>query len=276
MNRAGLFIALALSFIFVVLYLVWPEIDMQIAGVFYDAVTKTFPLRSHLVAMIARETAMIIAWAICAPAIVALLVKLVRPDRPMLLRGRMVAYMVITMILTAGIVTNLTFKSHWGRPRPAAVVEFNGQWQFTPWWQPGGECPRNCSFFSGEAATAFWTYAPASLTPPAWRPLAYLGATLFGLATGGLRVAFGGHFVSDVVVAGLVTFVLIWLVHGFLYRWPRTRTTDERVDELLTRLAMPGYLRLRKLFGRSGAAGTDKTPGLAPSRMQTSDQQQRT
>src|SRR4051812_46354332 len=111
MNRAGLLIALALSLVFVVLYLIWPELDMRIAAACYDAVTRTFPLRSDLVAGIARETAMIIAWSICPPAIVSLLVKLVRPARPMLLRGRTVAYLVITMILTAGIVTNLTFKS---------------------------------------------------------------------------------------------------------------------------------------------------------------------
>ncbi|MDQ8729640.1 phosphatase PAP2 family protein [Bradyrhizobium sp. LHD-71] len=253
MNRAGLFIALSLSLAFVVLYLIFPELDLQIGGVFYDAVTRTFPLRSHLVALIARETAMIIAWAICMPALVALAVKLVRPDKPMLLRGRTVAYFVITMVLTAGIVTNLTFKSTWGRPRPASVVEFNGQWQFKHWWQPGGECPKNCSFFSGEASTAFWTYAPASLAPPAWRPLAYLGATVFGLATGGLRVAFGGHFVSDVLVAGLVTFLLIWLVHGLLYRWPSTRTTDERVEAVLAWVAWPGYAFIQRLLGREPA-----------------------
>src|SRR5262249_49237764 len=105
MNRAGLLIALAVSLIFVVLYLVWPELDLQLAGSFYDAVTHTFPLRSHILAVIARETAMIIAWAICMPAIVALVVKLARPDTPMLLRGRTVAYLLITMVLAAGIVT---------------------------------------------------------------------------------------------------------------------------------------------------------------------------
>lgn len=250
MNRAGLLIALSLTLAFVVLYLIVPELDLRIGGVFYDTLTRTFPLKSHFVAMVAREAAMIIAWAICLPALVALLVKLARPDKPLLIRGRTVAYFVITMALTAGIVTNLAFKTYWGRPRPVSVVEFNGQWKFTHWWQYGGECPRNCSFFSGEAATAFWTYAPASLAPPAWRPLAYAGATLFGLATGGLRVAFGGHFVSDVLVAGLVTFLLIWLVHGLLYRWPATRTTDERVEAWLTRLAWPGYSLMRRLLRR--------------------------
>jgi lipid A 4'-phosphatase len=262
MNRAGFLIALAVSLGFVVLYLIDPELDLQIAGGFYDAGTRTFPLRSHIAAVIARETAMIIAWAICAPAILALVVKLVRPDRPMLLRGRTVAYLVITMVLTAGIVTNLTFKTFWGRPRPASVVEFNGQWQFVPWWQPGGECPRNCSFFSGEAATAFWTYAPASLAPPPWRALAYTGATLFGLATGGLRVTFGGHFVSDVIAAGVVTFLLVWLVHGFMYRWPPTRTTDERIEAWLTWVAWPGYSWMQRLLGRKTGAPPDSAANV--------------
>jgi lipid A 4'-phosphatase len=234
MNRAGLLIALSLSLVFVVLYLSFPELDLRIGGAFYDAVTRTFPLRSDFHAMVARETAMIVAWAVCTPALAALVLKLARPDRPMLLRGRTVAFFIITIVLTAGIVTNLTFKTLWGRPRPVAVVEFNGQWQFKHWWQPGGECPKNCSFFSGEAATAFWTYAPA----------------LFGLATGGLRVAFGGHFVSDVLVAGLVTFLLVWLVHGLLYRWPSTRTTDERIEAWLAWVAWPGYSLIRRMLGR--------------------------
>lgn len=249
MNRTGLYIALGLSLAFVVLFTIYPELDLRIGGYFFDAATQTFPLKSHLAALIARETAMIIAWALCTPAIVALVVKLIRPDKPMLLSGRSVAFLLITMVLTAGIVTNFTFKTFWGRPRPVSTVEFSGQWQYKHWWQAGGECPRNCSFFSGEAATAFWTYAPAALAPPQWRPLAYVGATVLGLATGGLRMAFGGHYTSDVLVAGLVTFLLIWLVYAMIYRWPATRTTDERVEAALTRFAWPGYSWFRSLFG---------------------------
>ena len=90
---------------------------------------------------------------------------------------------------------------------------------------------------------------------------------MFGIATGGLRVTFGGHFVSDVLVAGLVTFVLIWLVHGFIYRWRRTRLTDEQIEVWLTRLAWPGYARLSKLLGREPVRpDPDKTSGLSPSK----------
>ena len=65
---------------------------------------------------------------------------------------------------------------------------------------------------------------------------AYVGATLFGVTTSVLRMAFGGHFFTDVATAGLVTFLLIWLAHGYIYRWPPTRLTDEDVDAALTRL----------------------------------------
>jgi membrane-associated phospholipid phosphatase len=144
------------------------------------------------------------------------------------------------------VLTNLTFKSYWGRPRPLAVTQFNGPDQFMPWWDPRGACDRNCSFFSGEGATAFWTYAPAALTPPAWRPLAYAAATLFGVLTSVLRMAFGGHFFTDVAAAGLVTFVVIWLAHGYIYRWPRTRLSDDDIDAALARLAWPGRRLLQR------------------------------
>ena len=67
-----------------------------------------------------------IAWALALPAIVALVVKLVRPDRPLLMSGRAMVFLLVTLILSAGVLTNLTFKSYWGRPRPVVVTQFNG------------------------------------------------------------------------------------------------------------------------------------------------------
>jgi membrane-associated phospholipid phosphatase len=175
---------------------------------------------------------------------------MIRPDRPLMVSGRAIVFLLVTIILSAGILTNLTFKSYWGRPRPVVVTQFAGDQQFVPWWDPRGDCERNCSFFSGEGATAFWTLAPAALAPPAWRPLAYAGAVLFGLTTSGLRMAFGGHFFTDVATAGLVTFVVIWFGFALIYRWPRTRFSDEAVDAALTRLNMPAYRLRKRLFGR--------------------------
>ena len=258
MNRTGLFIALSLALVIGLVFGIFPELDLKLASLFYDAPTRSFPLKLNWVATYARDGAMWIAWGIALPFIGALVIKLARPDRPLKMSGRAIVFLLGTLILSAGILTNLTFKSYWGRPRPVLVTEFGGDLPFVAWWDPRGQCGRNCSFFSGEGATAFWTFAPAALTPPAWRPLAYAAATLFGVVTSVLRMAFGGHFFTDVAAAGLVTFLVIWLAHGYIYRWPLTRLSDEAVDATLTRIAWPGFRLTQRWRGRE--------TGPAPSR----------
>jgi membrane-associated PAP2 superfamily phosphatase len=242
MNRTGLIIALTLLVMVGGLFGIYPELDLKVAALFYDAPSQSFPLKFNALAALARDAAMWIAWGLALPAILAILVKLIRPDRPLLISGRAIIFLLGTLALSAGVLTNFTFKTYWGRPRPVMVSQFNGPQQFMPWWDPRGSCYRNCSFFSGEGATAFWTYAPAALAPPPWRPLAYAAATLFGTATSLLRMAFGGHFFTDVAIAGLVTFLVIWLAYGLIYRWSSTRLTDKGIDAALTRL----FTRFRK------------------------------
>ncbi|MCC8942673.1 phosphatase PAP2 family protein [Bradyrhizobium sp. Arg68] len=253
MNRTGLVIALGLALVVGVLFGIFPELDLKLAALFYDAAQKTFPLKLDALAAFARDAAMWIAWALVLPAIVTIVVKFFRPDRPMLMSGRAAVFLLTTMLLSAGVLTNFTFKSYWGRPRPVVVMQFGGDLQFVPWWDPRGACPRNCSFFSGEGATAFWTYAPAALTPPAWRPLAFAAATVFGVVTSGLRMAFGGHFFTDVAIAGVVSFLVVWLFYALIYRWAATRLTDAQVDAALTRLAMPGYRLMQRWRGQRQA-----------------------
>ncbi|QQO34536.1 phosphatase PAP2 family protein [Bradyrhizobium diazoefficiens] len=253
MNRTGLFIALALWLVIGVVFGLYPELDLKLAALFFDPETKTFPLKLNGWAGIARDAAMWVSWAFVLPALVALVVKMIRPDRPLMVSGRAIVFLLVTIILSAVLLANLTFKTYWGRPRPVVVTEFAGDQQFVAWWDPRGDCARNCSFFSGEGATAFWTLAPAALAPPAWRPLAYAGAVVFGATTSGLRMAFGGHFFTDVATAGLVTFIVIWFGYALIYRWPRTRFSDEAVDAALTRLNMPLYRLRKRLFG--GKAG---------------------
>jgi lipid A 4'-phosphatase len=249
MNRTGLFIALSLALVVGVVFAIYPELDLKLAALFFDPQTSGFPLKASAWAALARDAAMWITWATVIPALGALVIKMWRPDRPLLISGRAIIFLVTTLVLSSVVLSNLVFKSHWGRPRPVVVRQFNtGQFDrldFVPWWDPRGGCSRNCSFFSGEGAAAFWTYAPAALAPPQFRPLAYVVATAFGAATGVLRMAFGGHFFTDIAAAGIVTFLVVWLSYGFLYRWSKTRISDEAIDAALTRIAWPGY-RLRQ------------------------------
>jgi hypothetical protein len=251
MNRTGLLIALSVTAIFVVVYALFPQLDLVAARLFYDPVTRTFPASFNRTLEFLRNAAMWIAWAFAAPAIVALLAKLIWPRKPLMMSGRKAVFLVFTIIMSAGILTNAIFKQNWGRPRPAATADFNGKWEFKPWYDSSGACPRNCSFFSGEAATAFWTYAPASLAPVAIRPIAYAAATVFGAATGLLRMTFGGHYMSDVIVAGIVAFFVIWLTHGLLFRWGATRFSDENIDRWLTDKLLASRAWFRTIFARA-------------------------
>ena len=239
MNRAGLFVALAVAAVAVAVFALFPGLDLAVAGSFRDQTVRLFLWSANDLLEFIREAAMWLTWAIAAPSVVALVAKLIRPDKPLLVKGRTVAFFLITITLSAGVLSNAVFKSYWGRPRPYSITEFGGPWQYKAWWDPRGECDGNCSFFSGEASTAFWTYAPAALAPPQWRPLAYAGATVFGALVGLLRMAFGGHFLSDVVAAGVVTFLTVWLVYALIYRWPTTRSSDDEIDAILTRFARP-------------------------------------
>jgi len=100
MNRTGLIIALTLALAVGLLFGIYPEFDLKLAAWFYEASTRTFPLKLNAWAAIARDGAMWIAWGLALPAIAALLVKLARPDRPLLMSGRAMVFLLVTLFLS--------------------------------------------------------------------------------------------------------------------------------------------------------------------------------
>src|SRR6187551_2220904 len=100
MNRSGLYTALALALVVGLLFGIYPELDLQLAALFYDAANKSFPLKFNTLAMIARDGAMWIAWGLALPSIVALVIKLTWPDRPLLISGRTVMFLLLTLVLS--------------------------------------------------------------------------------------------------------------------------------------------------------------------------------
>jgi membrane-associated PAP2 superfamily phosphatase len=241
MNRTGLIIALAIAAFVGLLFGLVPEIDLRVARHFYayiDASHNAFAWRIYPPLMVARNVGIWVGTVLVAPAVAAVVVKLILPGRKMLVSGRAIVFLIATLALAPGLMVNVVLKDHWGRPRPIDVTEFGGKERFVPWWDWRGDCPNNCSFVSGDVAGAFWTVAPAALAPPQWRALAYGAALALGTGMGAMRVIAGAHFVSDVVFAGLFTFFIIWIVHGLIYRWPRTRLSDERIEAALERAGL--------------------------------------
>jgi membrane-associated PAP2 superfamily phosphatase len=249
-NKTGLAIALAVALVVGGVFAVYPQFDLDLAALFYDPATQTFPAQGSGWLQSARDAATALITLLVAPAIFAVLRKLVMPRRRMLIAGRAAVFLIVTLVLGPGVLANGILKAHWARPRPGEVTQLGGTINFTPWWDPRGQCTDNCSFIAGEPSGAFWTLAPAALTPPQWRPLAYGAALLFGAAMGAMRMAAGAHFFTDVVFAGVFMFLLAWTFHGLIYRWRPTRLSDAAIEAQLARLADMLAVLVRRLTGR--------------------------
>jgi lipid A 4'-phosphatase len=264
MNRTGLVIALVIATVVGTLFSVYPRLDIYISALFYSRQADLFVVNAQPWVRDSRSAAQWLVMLIAAPAFLAIIGKLVMPKRPMLIGGRAALLLTLTLTLGPGVLTNVILKDHWGRQRPIDITAFGGDYRFTAWWDPG-DCPTNCSFVAGEPSAAFWTIAPAALAPPQWRLLAYGGALAFGAAIGLLRIAGGGHFFSDVIFAGVFTFLLIWMIHGILYRWPATRMADETVEQFLARVGEAMHLAgARAIFRKSAGAFT---PAALPAQL---------
>jgi lipid A 4'-phosphatase len=253
MNRTTLATALACAATVGVIFALWPELDLKLASLFFDAQRGGFWRSYDPFYLRARDASTWLIALVAAPAGLALILKLARPQRPFLIPGRAILLMLVTLALAPGVLANLVLKEHWGRPRPIDVMQFGGDEHFRPWWDPRGDCPKNCSFIAGEPSGAFWTMAPAVVTPPQWRALAVAAALSFGAAVGVLRMAAGAHFFTDVAFAGVLAFLVIFLVHGWLYRWRGTRSSDAMVEAGFQRMASAPSFLWRRLRSQAGS-----------------------
>jgi lipid A 4'-phosphatase len=135
-------------------------------------------------------------------------------------------FMIAALIVGPGIVANLVFKDNMGRARPRDVVEFGGSKVFTPPLVPSRECPRNCSFVSGEASSMFAAFFALALLLPQYRLGLLAAGVTMGIMIGAIRIVQGAHFLSDVLFAGIFMALTVSLLHiAFIGLWRDPRRT---------------------------------------------------
>jgi lipid A 4'-phosphatase len=128
--------------------------------------------------------------------------------------GKMVVYLFLVLIVGAGLIVNLVLKDNFGRARPRDVVEFGGTKLYTPPFIVSGECAKNCSFSSGEAAAGFFALALARALSR--RRASLIAGFGFGALASFCRVASGAHFFSDTVVSFFVMLIVADVLHFYL------------------------------------------------------------
>jgi membrane-associated PAP2 superfamily phosphatase len=248
MHRTGLIIALTIAAVAAVVFAVFPELDLKAAGIFYPVRMGEFAFAWRLSPklILVHDIALKAGFVLLIPCVLAILAKLFLPSWRMLVSPRAAVFLIVTMLLGPGLLVNVGLKDHWGRPRPIDVMQFGGPDRFVSWWDPRGACPNNCSFVSGDVATAAWTFAPAALVPSPWQPLAFGAAFALTAFMSVVRIMAGGHFPSDTIFAAIFTYLLIWLAYALIYRWRATRLDDKVLEEGLARMSLFSLLRPRR------------------------------
>jgi len=253
MHRTGLIVALFVAAGAGLVLGLFPEIDLWIAQAFYDAIDANdnlFTLSSSPTISALRKFGTWLEILLIASPVIAVIAKLFLPQTKMFISGRAAVFLILSYALGPGLLVNVALKDNWGRPRPGHITQFGGDQHFNAFWDFRGECQRNCSFVSGEAASAAWTMAPAALAPSSWRPLAYGAALTFYIVIALLRVTVGAHFLSDTIFAGVITFLIVWLMYALIYRWRSTRLSDEAVENALEGFSSYCRSAMLRLIGR--------------------------
>lgn len=122
---------------------------------------------------------------------------------------RVKTVLIGALILGPGVIVNGILKAFWGRPRPWMTEDYGGWLPFVEAGTISGYCDTgNCSFVSGEAASAGWLMCIALiLAVYGYRGLAWLFGVV-AVAMAGLRVVFGAHYLSDAVLGFLLTIIV--------------------------------------------------------------------
>lgn len=194
-------------------FLAAPHVDLAVSAAFHEA-GAGFPLSQDPVLKALRKSS---TWVmgLALLAVIGVLVRQALRGRPFTSReARKGWFLLAGLAIGPGLLVNGTLKALWGRPRPVHLEAFGGEAPYVPVWAISDFCDANCSFVSGEAASAAWTVAALVLLPAGvrrwllWPVLAYAAALSMN------RLVFGGHFMSDI----LLSWALVALIMAVLWR----------------------------------------------------------
>lgn len=201
----------------------FPQLDLAITALVYDAARRVWPYAYDPTLQTVRDVNDMIVRLVAIAAGVVLIVRLAAPRiaalrLPAALSLRAALFVLTTLAVAPGLIVNGILKPHGGRPRPIEVTPFGGTLDFVPWWSPFGGCDSNCSFASGEMSSATWLLAAALLLPAPLRPLGIAVVLAWAVVVGGVRIAMGGHFASDVLLSGVLTALTVWVLYVVVMR----------------------------------------------------------
>lgn len=210
----GVTVALSLYF------LVVPGVDLAVSALFFSA--DGFALAQDPVLRALRKSSSWVLGLMLLGLIGEVVIGLWRGRGRLRGHARRAAVLLAGLALGSGVLVNGLLKGLWGRARPIQIDTFGGDAAFTPAWTISDNCASNCSFVSGEASSAAWMVAVVVLmVPPEHRRWALPAVLAYAGALSLNRLAFGGHFLSDILLSWALTVLVLTVLYRLTLTCPR-------------------------------------------------------
>lgn len=228
-------------------FLAFPGIDLWFSELFYRSRGGFWLRRNDLLGLL-RTSHDVLLVVLVVALIASPAIKIARPAQPSAIPPNVVIFLLTSLVLGPLLLVNAVLKNNWGRPRPIQVDAFGGDAPYVEVWRITDWCPSNCSFVGGEASSATWFIAVALVLPPRFRTAAVALAVAYAGLLSLNRIAFGGHFLSDVLISVALTLLVIAIVYRVVIQRPPRWLENARLERGLTRLG-------EAIRGRPTAAG---------------------
>ena len=217
---------------------VWAfDLDLRISQYFFQP-PATIPdakpwlgQRLHSVAFI-YHSAKIPALTLALLSIAVLIVG--RRQQQWRLWRRQAIFIVLFLLTGPWLLVNVALKDGLGKASPSELRTFGGAYAYAQFWEPGTG-KKNGAFHSGHAAIAFSLMAPYFFLRQQhrqWAQRFLFSGLAWGLIVGMARVAQGGHFFSDVIWSGFISY-LLGILLAALFRFDQAPSPGQL-------LALPG------------------------------------
>jgi lipid A 4'-phosphatase len=214
-NKILFFRLIFFTIITSIIFYLYPRLDILVSRIFFSLPDGFLASHNILIAKIHQ----LIPWLGIAMFVVSVAALVL--DRFKLIRVRKIMRLNITcfsLVLFFGllIVINGVIKEYSGRARPYQIVEFGGSLKFTPPLKFSDQCHSNCSFVSGHAATGFALLSLGLFGSSTYRRKLWYFGICSGTVLGLIRIAQGGHFLSDIVYSFIVITMTSVLLSAFM------------------------------------------------------------
>lgn len=190
-------------------FVLFPEIDLYVMGLFYTE-AEGFYLNDTLFEKFFYYSVAPMLFTLFIGGLGLWLYNRLAKKSVLNFTGRQFLYIILVGSIGSGLIVNEILKKNWGRQRPAYVTQFGGVKKFTPAFVISDQDGN--SFSCGHGSGAFVLIAVALLFRRHKKLV--MGAVLaYGFAVSFARIIAGGHFFSDV----MVSFFIMWIVAKVLY-----------------------------------------------------------